>query len=323
MFHLLTHAFFKALLFLGSGSVILGCHHEQDVFKMGGLRKAMPRTFWTYLVGTAALAGVPLFSGFFSKDEILLDAVHFHAYRGAVLNHLPWLFGTLAAFLTAFYMTRQVCLVFFGEQRDHHYHPHESPNSMTVPLMALAVFAFGLGFLGFPGRNLFHHFVAAGREAHAPSMALLILAILIAAGGIAVGYAIYGRKPLKAGELDPLRRFAPGTFKVLENKYYVDELYHVLFAVPLNRLAWFFGRFDVVIIDGVLHAIGRVALTLSNFNQWIDNFFINGGFDVSCGGIKGGSGILRRIQNGLVQNYLLILTLGSIALVAVYILVGT
>jgi len=321
MFHLITHAFFKALLFLGSGSVILGCHHEQDIFQMGGLRRSMKTTYWTYLFGTFALIGLPPFAGFFSKDEILLSAWHHHAYEIDILNGIPWFMGTVAAFLTAFYMSRQVFLVFFGEQRDTHYTPHESPKSMTVPLSILAIFAALLGFAGFPEHNLFHHFVGPDRLAHPFSLPLLILAILIAGGGITLGWLIYGRVPLKAGDRDPFQVKFPRLFLLLENKYYVDEIYQAAFVRPTYAVGRFFGRFDLFVIDGILHAIGGITLVFSHFNQWIDNFFINGGFDAGCDGIREGGGLLRRIQNGRIQTYLLILSLGCIALVVGFILI--
>lgn len=166
-FHLMTHAFFKALLFLGSGSVIHGCHGEQNMFRMGGLRKALPTTFWTYLVGALALSGMPPFAGFWSKDEILLDAF----YR----NRILYVVGTVTAGLTAFYMFRQIFLVFMGHQRSPEFHPHESPQRILWPLRLLALFSIGIGLIGTPFlfQNPFHHFI--GPTHHTPEPSWIVM----------------------------------------------------------------------------------------------------------------------------------------------------
>ena len=198
MFHLITHAFFKALLFLGAGSVIHGCHEEQDIRKMGGLKKLMPITFATYAVGMMALSGVPIFfSGFWSKDEIL------HAAHTWKISLLPFYLGMLGAFLTAFYMTRQMYYVFAGNYRgEQEAEIHESPRVMTVPLAILAVFAVGLGFIGTPVWPWFRSFI----ESHPSSfdfnelaqpeiVSTMLLSTVIVFAGIFVGWWLYGRKP--------------------------------------------------------------------------------------------------------------------------------
>ncbi len=226
-FHLLTHAFFKALLFLGSGCVIIGTHHEQDMRKMGGLKKYMPITFWCYFIGYLALAGVPPLAGFFSKDEVLLVTYHH--------NKLAWGLATGAAFLTAFYMTRQMYMVFAGKWRgahgdhavaalDKHGHshdehpaghghdrhePHEVPWNMWLPIAVLSVFAVGLGFFGTPfvAHNLFHHYVSPGVEmSHDGAMLVMGLSVGVGVLGIGLGWLLYGRTPLThATAADPLQ----------------------------------------------------------------------------------------------------------------------
>jgi len=303
-FHLITHAFFKALLFLGSGSVIHGCHGEQDMMKMGGLRKAMPTTFWTYIAGTLALAGIFPLAGFWSKDEILLYAKHNSSL-------LYWI-GSIAAFLTAFYMCRQIMLVFFGKQRSDDYHPHESPPSMLWPLRILAFFAITLGVVGCPfiAGNLFHHFVSPDHHGLAPDMFVMIASSFFALFGLTLGYLIYGRAGAVADGVDPLRKALGKLYALLENKFYLDELYQHT-VVRLTNVCGNLSRWiDQTILDGTLHAVGFVMLRLSGFNRWCDNFFINGGFDVSCLGIlKGGRGV-SRLQTGQIQRYMRYLVTG-------------
>ncbi len=305
IFHLMTHAFFKALLFLGSGSVIHGCHGEQDMRHMGGLRKAMPVTFWTYLAGTLALAGIFPLSGFWSKDEILLEAY---------LHHRPlyWI-GTSVAFLTAFYMFRQIFMVFFGSWRGHGQ-AHESPQTMLWPLRILAILAVFAGLIGTPFLfgNPFRHFLAPGHHAPDPSFFVMAVSTGVALFGIFVAYLLYGRKPL-TGE-DPLLSYLKGIFILLQRKYYMDELYQNTFVKGANGLARFFREVDELVIDGFLSRTGWATLVLSRFNQWCDNFFLNGGFDRACDGIKGSGGQLRRVQTGRAQDYLLIAAVGAVVL---------
>lgn len=304
-FHLMTHAFFKALLFLGSGSVIHGCHGEQNIMKMGGLRKTMPVTFWTYLIGTLALTGIFPFAGFWSKDEILLSAFHHH-------RTLYWL-GTVTAGLTAFYMFRQIFLVFLGPSR-FHGHPHESPQTMLWPLRALALLSIVAGFVGTPFlfHNPFHHFIAPDHSALPPSFFVMGVSTAVALGGIVLAYGIYGRRAVVAE--DPLIHLLKGLFSLLNKKYYIDELYEKTFVKGTVVLSQFFKAVDQFLIDGFLHGTGFVTLSLSQFNQWVDNFFMNGGFDAACNGIRGGGGRLSRIQTGRAQDYLLYAAFGAFVL---------
>ncbi len=311
LFHLTTHAFFKALLFLGSGSVIHGCHGEQDMTKMGGLRKAMPVTFATYLIGTLALAGIFPFAGFFSKDEILLDAFH--------TNRWIYRVGLTGAFLTAFYMTRQIVMVFLGRQRSHDFHAHESGPSMLLPLLILAFLSITAGFAGAPFLgNPFHHFLAPDRHANPASLAIMLISSGVAVAGIVAGFLVYGRSEAVARGEDPLAQWLKGAFTVLQRKYYMDELYErtvVALTAWLGRL----GRaFDERVIDGALDFIGSATLAGSRFNHWCDNFFINKGFDRACDGVRGSGFFLSRLQRGTVQTYLRALASGAFVLYTLY-----
>jgi NADH-quinone oxidoreductase subunit L len=312
-FHLLTHAFFKALLFLGSGSVIIGCHHEQDMMRMGGLRKYMPVTFVTYLIGMLALVGVPPFAGFFSKDEVLL--VTFQQ------NKVAWALATFAAFLTAFYMTRQMFLVFGGRWRGGHggHEPHETPWNMTVPLVILSVFAVGLGWFG----GKYGHYMATD-EGEAGSGKLLVMALSVVVGliGIALGWMIYGRKPLAtATDADPLQAKLGVLYTWLQHKWYVDEIYEatlIRFTMSCGR---FFRLVDKRVVDGALHAIAWTAWGVSQVFRWGgDEFVINGGFDTGCESVRGSSHLLSKLQSGRVQDYFRVLCLGTAVLLLIYFL---
>ncbi len=323
-FHLLTHAFFKSLLFLGSGCVIIGTHHEQDMRKMGGLRKYMPITFVTYLIGTLALAGVWPFAGFFSKDLILLNTFH--------VSKWAWGLGTFAAFLTAFYMTRQIFMVFFGEWRggagEHHGHeehehghghhePHEIPWNMWAPVAVLSLFALGLGWW----EHGYHHFVAPG-EAAAETGKGVVMGLSVVAGllGIVLGWWIYGRESwAHAADPDPLVGMIGGLFTFLNRKWYIDEIYEVTIIYVTDVLGRFFGLVDKLVVDGILHTIVRVAWWISQIVRWVgDEFIINGGFDTGCSSVRGWGRIFSKLQNGRVQTYFRVLGLGVAILFIIY-----
>ncbi|HWD91111.1 MAG TPA: NADH-quinone oxidoreductase subunit L [Verrucomicrobiae bacterium] len=338
MFHLITHAFFKALLFMGAGSVIHGCHEEQDICRMGGLRKFMPITFLTYAVGMLALCGFPLlFSGFWSKDEIL------HAAHGWPVSHIPFYLGAAGALLTAFYMTRQVFYVFFGDCRLHlgrttaserrtvehagvsvkeHPHaelsgdPHESPSSMTIPLVILAACSILLGFLGTPAWPWFQKFLGAEVEGFNPAViSLMVASSLIVFLGMGLGWWFYGRKPLQQSEQpDPLQELRPDIFALLRHKYYVDEIYgHTVIAFN----AWFARACDWLdfwIWNGAVQLVSYVVIGLSWVNRCCDDFVVNLGFDEGCKGVASGGKILSRLQNGRVQNYLRVIGIALAAL---------
>ena len=338
MFHLITHAFFKALLFLGSGSVIHGCHEEQDVRKMGGLKKYMPVTFTVYAIGMLALAGFPLFfSGFWSKDEIL-----HHASLWSV-SHVPFYLGCTGALFTAFYMTRQMGLVFFGKYRGHedsshsshdhthsahssesHSHdPHESPAVMTVPLIILAGFAILLGVIGTPAWPWFDAYLN-GELAElqikfsnlAASAGLMGASALIVLTGITVGWIIYGKRQRKtASEKDVLEAAQPAIYKLLENKYFIDEIYEAT-VIRFNAFAaWLCDFADKWIFGGAVLLVKYLTVGASWLYRLTDENVVNGGFDAGCGSIRGGGGILSRLHSGRVQTYLRIIGVALVALI--------
>jgi len=325
VFHLITHAFFKALLFLGSGSVIHGAG-TNDMMEMGGLRKKMPYTFWTFLVGMLALAGVPPLAGFWSKDEILATAF--------VENQAVWVIGTVAAFITAFYMTRQVCLTFLGKPRDKDIHAHESPPLMYVPLIVLAVGAVLLGFLGVPEDfpvlgpllgNPLHHLLADQFKqwsyVHLPHVefnpSVLLVSVAMALGGIGLGYLIYGRKPLVAGQRDPLERMGV-VWTVLRNKYYIDEIYRATVIRGAIGLANVCFRFDSGIVDGTVNLVGKLTERWSHVSGLFDTYVIDGIVN-GVGRVTSAVGQeLRYIQTGRVQNYMIIVVISVLLLAGVF-----
>ncbi|MDW8310555.1 MAG: NADH-quinone oxidoreductase subunit L, partial [Verrucomicrobiales bacterium] len=324
MFHLITHAFFKALLFMGAGSVIHGCQEEQDIRRMGGLHRFMPVTFATYAVGMLALSGFPLvFSGFWSKDAIL------HAAHGWSVSQGPFYLGLAGAFLTAFYMTRQVVLVFFGSNRaglaegtdksGHAAVPHESPPVMTVPLMVLAVCTVGLSAIGTPAWPWFQEFLGAPPGVHGFSrdvIALMAVSSAIVIAGLGVGWWLYGRRPrVRAEEPDALSRLPAGVYVWLERKFGVDELYEIT-VVRFN--AWFArvcAWFDEWVWGGVVWLTGYFTVGLAWASRALDEFGINLGFDRGCEGLRTGGRIGSRMQSGQAQAYLRVLAVGLVALV--------
>jgi len=338
-FHLITHAFFKALLFLGSGSVIHGVEHgamhnnqhldANDMFNMGGLRKKMPRTFWTFLIGGFALSGFPLVTaGFWSKDEILADAWgHNHTIVFWVL--------AVAALLTAFYTMRQIALTFLGEARTKAAeHAHESRPSMTVPLIVLAVFAVGAGWVGIPEHfpaiggllpSWFHDFVGSTLAEHPEAMAFnvfpLLVSVGVALGGLTLGWLVYRRVP--EGAEDPLRKPLGPIYTLLENKYYFDELYDFLFVRPAKWVArqFSFLFLDRTVIDGFLHGVARAATALGSiFRNRIDAPIVNGFGDLVGNTTKRFGAWFRHIQTGRVQQYMMIAALVTFGTLFYYLL---
>lgn len=298
VFHLMTHAFFKALLFLGSGSVIHACSGEQDMTKMGGLKKHLPHTHLTMLVGSLAISGIPFFSGFFSKDEILYSTI-------ALPNGVSYLFiiGVMTAILTAFYTGRMMSLTFYGDERFGHeiaHHLHESPAMMTFPLYVLAILAAIGGFFGVPhllGDFLGHmpHYLSHWLEPVVPTKTLPLVGTKIAlhegvvmAGSSVVaiisyfsGVALFKKRMFLK---DMMTGLSP-IHKVLENKYYIDEFYGAIVVNPLKKLSMFSGNIiDKLIVDGAVNGIGNQVRRL-------------------------GSG-LRSIQTGDLQTYALMMLMG-------------
>ncbi|MFO1498127.1 MAG: NADH-quinone oxidoreductase subunit L [Verrucomicrobiota bacterium] len=315
IFHLITHAFFKALLFLGAGSVIHGSHEEQDIRRMGGLKRFMPVTFATYAVGMMALAGVPVFfSGFWSKDEIL------HAAHNWPSSRWPFYLGLFGALLTAFYMTRQVCYVFFGTPRHAtsvHGHakahePHESPTVMTAPLIILAVCALLLGWVGTPAWPWFQNYLS-GRPAafhfghlfHADTLAIMTCSMAVVALGIGLGWWFYGRTPIRSAEAkDPLELLQPGLFGVLQQKLLVDELYEASVIRWNAAAARMSDWLDRMVWNGVVQLVALAVLGLAWLDRFVDEYVVNLGFDRGCAGLRDCGRFLSRWQRGDVQFYL-------------------
>jgi NADH-quinone oxidoreductase subunit L len=294
VFHVMTHAFFKALLFMGAGSVIHGMHEEQDIQKFGGLKKYMPRTYLTFLIASLAISGIPPLAGFFSKDEILWYSF---MNRGEIF----WIVGAVTALLTAFYMFRLLSLTFYGKPRfdEARTKPHESPSVMTVPLMILAVLSIVGGWIGIPEifsgehGNLFHTWLApvfaesnlahGAHPSHTTEILLMAISVAGAAGAAYLGYWMYSSSKRQPGEL----KGAAGAFhKLLFNKYYVDELYDATAVKPTVWTSrYFLWKFiDVGIIDGFINFLGSLVERLS--------------------------GVLRKMQTGVAQFYAAIMTLG-------------
>lgn len=362
MFHLVTHAFFKALLFLSAGSVILGVerghhhvehahhgkkgkskkgkqeeHHEEshgeifdpnDMRNMGGLRNTMPTTFWLYMIGTLALAGIFPFAGFWSKDEILADAFS----EGFTLIY--WLL-TIAAFFTAFYMGRQIWMVFFGEPRHAAAaNAEESPRVITVPLMILAFLSIFGGALNLPkeiiGEGLAHKFtlwLEHTIEVHPGEFvgSVAIISTILALVAIYISWLIYGRNPLQAGEIDPLKRRLGAFFTEAENKWYVDELYDAIIVRPFVNIS----RFLADVIDWRFWHDWFHETVIAGTYNWLSNIALNRyadqqGIDAAANGLatvtQWLSVTFRKIQNGFVRSYALSVLLGVVFIIGYLIL---
>jgi len=320
MFHLITHAFFKALLFMGAGSVIHGCHEEQDIRKMGGLRGAMPTTFATYAIGMLALSGFPLlFSGFWSKDGILEAAQHWSVGKA------PFYMLVFGALLTAFYMTRQVSYVFFGKWRGHGQ-AHESPKVMTTPLAILAFFAIALGAIGTPAWPWFRAFL----EGHAAEfgfagfnepglLALMVTSSVVVLLGLGLGWWIYGNKSPQVETPDALERAVPPVWTVLQNKFYVDELYGVTVIAFYAWWAKVADWLDRRVWGGVVALVAWLFRGGAQLSRLSDEYWVNGGFDKGCEELSNSGGLLARVQSGKVQTYLRLLALAVVVLAAILI----
>jgi NADH-quinone oxidoreductase subunit L len=318
IFHLLTHAFFKALLFLAAGSVIHALSGEQDMRKMGGLRKRIPITFWTMTMGVFAIAGIPPFAGFFSKDEILYQAF----VSNNPIGKLLWLIGLLTAGMTSFYMFRLWFKTFFGPEHfdehaaDHHdvhvdhaaHGVHESPWIMTLPLAVLALLSIIGGWVGIPaalgGQNEIEHFlnpvfstgaiaeVATVTTSRGLELCLAAVSVLVALTGLFIAYVFYYKKP---GTAAALARRAPALYRLVENKFYIDEIYGAVIITPL------------------------LVFTRLFLSGLVDGGLVNG-FGAATGGItRGLSSLVRRVQSGNIRSYAGWLALGAAAVLFVMI----
>ena len=321
VFHLMTHAFFKALLFLGSGSVIHAMHHEQDMRKMGALKNKIPITFKTMAIGTLAIAGIPGLAGFFSKDEIL-----WKAFSNPQGHMILWLIGVVVAGMTAFYMFRLLFMTFYGESRvDHHveHHIHESPKSMTIPLMVLAAGSVVSGYLGIPlwlgGTNAFEHWLEPVFEqlpiaqaeivehSHAFEAGMAAFSVIVALTGIYLAY----RKDYKTSDRAETEVASYGAaYPVLQNKYYIDELYDALFVNRAKGAGTSLWKFDGKIVDGVVNGSASVTVTGCNGSNWWDRWIVDGIVRFIGGFIKTASWPIRLIETGYTQNYALVMVLG-------------
>ncbi|MBO8137743.1 MAG: NADH-quinone oxidoreductase subunit L [Desulfotomaculum sp.] len=282
-FHLWTHAFFKALMFLAAGSVLHALHHKADVWEMGGLIKKMPITGWTFVIGGLAIAGIPPFAGFWSKDEILLAA-----YQSG--HYFLFLLASITAFLTAFYMWRMIFLAFFGEEKPEN-HPHESPANMTVPLVVLAVLAAVGGLIGTPSTPLWQQWIYYGHPHHIePNVIIMLSSIALAAAGIGLAYLLYVRDKEKTNAKDLARRFQP-VYKLLYNKYYIDEMYQWFTRVVVDGSARITYLFDIYVVDGIVN--GSAAIT------------------------KGLGSVMRYFQTGKVQTYALVFYMAVLVITVV------
>ena len=332
VFHLVTHAFFKALLFLGSGSVIHGMEHgvlhtgdhsvdPQDMWNMGGLRKKMPITFWTFLIGGFALSGFPLVTaGFWSKDEILAEA--FGNGHWAVFAALA-----IAALMTAFYTMRQITLTFLGEPRTKEAeHASETPWTMTTPLVILSVFAISFGWVGIPkdflGGNWptwFHPFIGATLLQEPEALAFnfwpLLTSLVVALGGLTLGWLVY--KDVKAGQADPLEKPLGFVYPFLKNKWYFDEFYGYFIVKPMNWVSEVFTPWmDRTVIDGILHTVARLALFIGHIlRNYFDKPVINELIGDGTANVFWQGQNIRFIQTGRIQSYL-VATVGLVIVIA-------
>jgi NADH-quinone oxidoreductase subunit L len=339
VFHLMTHAFFKALLFLGSGSVIHALHHEQDMRNMGGLRKKIPITFATMLVGTLAIAGTPFLAGFFSKDEILWQS--FSSPHGHVVL---WAIGALVAGITAFYMFRLLFMTFFGEYRggashgdghghDDHGHGHgahaihESPWVMTIPLIILAVGSVFSGYIGLPkwlGPNVFEHWLEpvfepvpgiAAEVSHfseGVEIGMAAVSVGVALVGFLIAYTTYFKKSDRAERVAIQFK---GLYNTLLHKYYIDELYDALFvnrAKDTGRSLW---KFDAKVVDGAVNGSAWTTVKSATGSGWWDRWIVDGLVRFAGGFVKTSSWPIRLIETGYTQNYALVMILGVLIFV--------
>ncbi len=339
LFHLITHAFFKSLMFLCSGSVIHGCHHEQEMPKMGGLRKKMPITAYCMLVGVIAISGLSIpgviaFSGYHSKDAIVATALAFIQANPA--HFLLFLLPLLTAGITAFYMFRLWFFTFAGEPRDHHVydHAHESPWIMTVPLLILAPFA---AFCAAGGEGGFLYSMLIGSEpthvasgVPAATEGALALpghhaihevhgtagmwALVAAIAGTLLAYVLYGTRTVN---LDDMKRQLSGIHQFLSEKWYFDELYDALFMKPMHKVAALFSWIDRTIIDSILHGSVKVVQVVAQWDRKFDETLIDGLVNLVGRATFSAGSSLRVVQTGRLRQYVMFIVVGVVALFAV------
>jgi NADH-quinone oxidoreductase subunit L len=318
--HLLAHGFFKALLFLGAGSVIHGCHGEHDIRKMGGLRRLMPMTFLTYAVGMMALSGVPLFfSGGWTKEEILHATAHWPR------SSVPYYLVLAGVILTALSMTRQIIYVFFGNQRAASAHAHESPRVMTKPLIVLALGAIFFSVVLTPAWPWLHGYLtdeAARFEISLLIQPMLFVSFVLVAIGIGLGILTYRRAGTqdrhRSAETDPLEYAQPALFRFLENRMWIDELYAqtvIAFSTTAARVSDWMDRY---IWDGLVRGFGAIGQLFGIFTTSIDERGINAGVDETTLGTRSLGRLMSAAHSGQIQTYLGVVAIGVLALLLLY-----
>lgn len=335
IFHVFTHAFFKAQLFLGSGSVIQALHHEQDLRRMGGLKKYLPKTYWTMMASWLAICGIIPFAGFFSKDEIL--------WQTFISSKLLYVIGLVAAFCTAFYMTRLMALTFWtnehppeGDEIDHQK-PHESPPVMWIPLAILGGLSVVGGWIGIPHALGGHSYFAVWlqpvvvnvrgvTETHqeagalALELSLMLLSLLVAVAGILLARWIYLQRPdLSQRAMEALGGLP---YRLSLHKYFVDEAYAIFPIGTLLRLSKTLMKVDAQVIDGIPNRSADFAQGMSRVADWFDKYVVDLLVNLQGWLVRAGSIVLRSVQTGLVQNYALLMVFGLIAFCLVYLMIG-
>jgi NADH-quinone oxidoreductase subunit L len=319
IFHLLTHAFFKALLFLGAGSVIHAAHHEQDIRSLGGLSSKMKLTFVTFAIGTCALVGVPLFfSGFWSKEAIL------HAAHGWQVSHFPFYAAVFGVILTAFYNTRLMAETFFGKPRSHaSEHAHENGPVMTTPLVLLAIGAVLLGFLSTPYWPWLQQQLDPALEHEPASYGLMGLSVVLVALGIGTGWALYWRKTRTAAAApDPLALRAPGLFAALAAKLGFDELYAATFGRINDLIAAVADGLDRWVFGALVNFLAKLGVFSGLVNRQVDEDSLNGGFDGVSESVRGSGLRYSRAQTGEAHGYLRVMAAAFIILALALVLGG-
>jgi NADH-quinone oxidoreductase subunit L len=316
MMHLLAHGFFKALLFLGAGSVIHGCHHEQDIRRMGGLRHVMPVTFLTYSVGMMSLSGLPFFfAGAWTKEEIL------HATAAWPKSQLPYYLMLIGVVLTAFYMTRQMLYVFFGRRPSAAEHAHESPRVMTLPLITLAVCTIGLSAILTPAWPwLYAYLIGAPTEFRPEELIspLIFISLALVAAGIGTAVWIYR----DAEETDPLERAQPAVFRFLANKMWIDELYSRTVITIARTAASVSDWMDRYVWDGLVRLFAGSGQLFGALMKGFDERGINAGVDGGVVGTRGIGRLIAKRHSGQIQTYLGAVAVGMLALLILYAWLG-
>lgn len=327
IFHLMTHAFFKACLFLGAGSVIHALSGEQDIRKMGGLKEKIPITFYTFLIASLAISGVPGLSGFFSKDEILYRAFMSGSSFAGIYGYIVFALLLIAALGTAFYMFRLVFITFYGDSTRSEesvvHHIHESPKSMTSVLIALATLSIIGGYISLPEifgvHSAFERFLSVVFErseanlnipkSHSAEWIIMSLSTIAAIAGIYAAYLIYYKNGYEGakGIRERIRRL----HYIVENKYFVDEIYNLLFIDTFKIISYLLSLFDRYVIDGFVNLCGKITVAFASLDGLIDKYFIDGIVNLIAQGIKFVGERMRGFQTGRIQDYVYIMVTGG------------